>query len=106
MDNSGNNGRVFYMRKYETGGDIAHNQSGSPGRARSGSMGQMDELGNRTNRLHFHAITGQQTLITSRPDAGPHGKSERKHEIVYSTRPMTIPGAIHKDVHEGVTRKY
>lgn len=107
MSDSGNNGRLFYMRKYESTADSAHNSSGKPGRARSGSMGQMDSAGNRTERLHFHAITGQQTLITRRPDAPfPHSKSERKDPISFSTKPMTIPGAVNMDVHEGTKRKY
>ena len=106
MDNSGNNGRFFYMRKYQSKDDIEHNESGRPGRARSGSMGMMDEHGNRTNRLHFHALKGQQTLITSRPDAGPHSKSEQKQGISVSTRPMAIPGAIKYGAIEGVKRKY
>jgi hypothetical protein len=106
MANPGNNGRVFYMRKYESTADAEHNASGKPGRARSGSMGQMDASGNRFERLHFHAIGGQHTLVTSRGDAGPHSKSELKGEISISTRPMMIPGAVKHGAVEGVERKY
>ncbi len=56
---------IYYMRPYESAVDRMHNQSGRPGLARSGSMGTLDEDGNRTTRFHFHALKGRPTMITT-----------------------------------------
>jgi hypothetical protein len=101
-DDGSNDGRMFYMRSYETGEDREHNQNGGFGRARSGSMGRIDESGLKTDRFHFHAINGQRTMITRRPDAYI-SKSDAKKTTV-SSRPMTIPGAVKYGVFEGVKR--
>lgn len=101
MNDGGNQGRTFYMRKYESTQDAEHNASGRPGRARSGSMGQLDAEGNRTNRFHFHALTGQTTLITSRNDAPPHTNRQQRQTSI-SSRPMLIPGALKYGTKEGV----
>jgi hypothetical protein len=98
------------MRSFETAEDQAHNalasQGKAYGRARSGSTGELNSMGQRLNSMHFHAVEGEVTLITTRPPVlGPHSRSQLK-DLKLSPRPMTIPGAVKFGVHEGVERTW
>ncbi len=93
---------IYYMRPYQAPADKTPNQHGRPGLARSGSMGTLDEQGNRTTRLHFHALKGRPTMITTLEPAGPHNTMQWA-SVKTSGRPMTIPGAVLVDVIQTAT---
>jgi hypothetical protein len=98
----------YYHRTYETASDADNNQhlgDGQTRRARSGSVGIIDGAGNRSLRIHYHAMGGEHTLVREMPDAGPHTFREFRG-VTTSRRPMLIPGAVTHGTVTGTKRKY